>query len=454
MKTLDGQTIFTYMTGISDIYIEEAAYPQEIPTIQPSKPTLWQRMSDFFNHPVGVALICGVVAIGVLVGIVMAGRNPPPTPAGHDTSAESQASETTTPLESNIGPFSFSYEVEQNMLLPNQAFWVKAFILNLGDAFSYTDVTDSFYPSATLVHHDSETQITPTKTRTPNGNTSKTFRVEPSQSGEVLHYFTIPNDAPVGEYDLILTYDQYTKTFPSAITVVRNAINADGKLSAITLGKQTIDLVYQTTTQAYSNDPWLDEYLGSDGVIYSFLKDTYKLYYFKNLDIRGGKPEIIENITQEEAKAIADEFLLNYNMIPRLDAYKVEMSGNAKNGYFFQYEHYLGQTSTWYEVRIGVNHDGIIFSYYVAYWSENLPYITETDIEAAKARFFEKYPHLTSCYVHPSDGMLCIQHEEIVSAPMETDKEGNEIGCGHEHIFYTEIITPSKVDESETSNNG
>ena len=130
MKTLDGQTIFTYMTNLSDKFIEEAAYP--LPTShEPTsvKPSWWQKVGHLVNSPVGVALICGVVSLGILAGIVMAGRNAPPTPpvggtVSADTEADTEVESTTeyhpAPISSEAEALEAAkaYILSKNMKLP------------------------------------------------------------------------------------------------------------------------------------------------------------------------------------------------------------------------------------------------------------------------------------------------------------------------------------------------
>ena len=82
---MKGSTAFEKLTGISNQYIEEAA-EFSIPS-QRAASSRWERFSHFINSGWGVAMICGIVAIGVMAGILAASRAggpemPPIIPGG------------------------------------------------------------------------------------------------------------------------------------------------------------------------------------------------------------------------------------------------------------------------------------------------------------------------------------------------------------------------------------
>lgn len=73
MTTMSGFEIFEKITGINDRFIEEAA-EMPSPELAVVKTSRWERFSHFINSGWGVAMICAIVAVGVMVGIIAAGR--------------------------------------------------------------------------------------------------------------------------------------------------------------------------------------------------------------------------------------------------------------------------------------------------------------------------------------------------------------------------------------------
>ncbi len=87
MKRMNGFDIFEKMTNVNDKFIEEAAEMPN-PELAVVKTSRWERFSRFMNSGIGVAMICGIVAVAVMVGIIAAGRAggsvvPPIIPGGH-----------------------------------------------------------------------------------------------------------------------------------------------------------------------------------------------------------------------------------------------------------------------------------------------------------------------------------------------------------------------------------
>lgn len=96
---MNGLNAFRKITGISDDLLMDAALDASATTLRPKSRTP-SRLSGFFNSGLGVALICGVVAMGTLGAIVWAGHRPqtPPTPPV-TTTQETQGSESPTAEE-------------------------------------------------------------------------------------------------------------------------------------------------------------------------------------------------------------------------------------------------------------------------------------------------------------------------------------------------------------------
>ncbi len=84
---MKGDTAMKKLDLISDEYIREAEIPEDLDVIVTPKRGFWKGFSRFINSPVGVAILCAVVSLGVLFAVVMAGQNgwntpDPMTPAG------------------------------------------------------------------------------------------------------------------------------------------------------------------------------------------------------------------------------------------------------------------------------------------------------------------------------------------------------------------------------------
>ncbi len=84
---MKGDTAMKKLDLIRDEYIREAEIPEALDVIVTPKRGFWKGFSRFMNSPVGVAILCAVVSLGVLFAVVMAGQNgwdtpDPMTPAG------------------------------------------------------------------------------------------------------------------------------------------------------------------------------------------------------------------------------------------------------------------------------------------------------------------------------------------------------------------------------------
>jgi hypothetical protein len=73
---MTGYNAFKKITHISDTFIEEAAFDHEIvpAVILKPKQGFWASIASFFGSAAGVAVICGVISIGMITGITMLGR--------------------------------------------------------------------------------------------------------------------------------------------------------------------------------------------------------------------------------------------------------------------------------------------------------------------------------------------------------------------------------------------
>lgn len=73
---MTGFNAFKKITHISDTFIEEAAFDHEIvpAVILKPKQGFWASIASFFGSAAGVAIICGVISIGMITGITILGR--------------------------------------------------------------------------------------------------------------------------------------------------------------------------------------------------------------------------------------------------------------------------------------------------------------------------------------------------------------------------------------------
>ena len=68
---LNKKQIFDRLGEVDDAYVEESALPEETVIL----PTKRRRIvAAFFEKPVVVAAICGIVALGTMAGIIIAGH--------------------------------------------------------------------------------------------------------------------------------------------------------------------------------------------------------------------------------------------------------------------------------------------------------------------------------------------------------------------------------------------
>ena len=295
MKTLEGQTIFAYMTDIDDKYIEEAAYPMTAIQSVPQKISFGSKLSHAINHPVGVAVICGIVSLGVLAGIIWAGQNPPsgtpvtppvggtsdateanpedsldillPDTANAETSAATEAeteieteTEATTETETEIETeteamteaeaetesqteadtqasapildsspnFDFSFSIDDGGVLKRgQTYNIRTTITNTGEAFTYSGSSTDFFAEAILIYHsghayDGSGDADPYEIQgmfPMADDYMENIIVSTGQSRILTGVFHIPADAPIGQYDLNLSYKGEYTVYENAVSI-------------------------------------------------------------------------------------------------------------------------------------------------------------------------------------------------------------------------------------------
>ncbi len=459
MKAMSGFDIFEKMTNVNDKFIDEAA-EMPSPELAVVKTSRWERFSHFMNSGFGVAMICGIVAIGVMVGIIAAGRAggpvaPPISTEGqtdgisnHDTS-ESDTHETTetSPVDTlTLNAFSFEYDLSDNEILITEEIVVVTTIINNGEAFTYFGTKTDFSAQGEFIYSGDESIIIPCTARR-NTTSERTFTVETGQESSNRYTATFPVNVPGGTYHLRLYYQDTECIYENVLTVIKNDTTTEGKLTSVTIDGVTIPLTFQKTDTEYPLE--VDKYLGSDGVIYTFYSGTNILQSFSNGNLSGGTSGKTEKVSMADARAVADRILLEHSQIPDLAAYEVEEKSLTTGNYSFKYYHLVGSTRSLYRLSITINQNGDVFSFASDDWGENIPYITEADIEAAKIRLKEAHPEVQlEPYLDVLNGILYVGFEHIISIDppnAETNEAGDIIiggGCGfdHEHVFYQEEV--------------
>ena len=114
-------------------------------------------------------------------------------------------------------PFSFGYEpFISNPTPPGTHIYIETWVINEGTPFTYEGSSTGFAPTAALVHKESGYRI--------QGDYAVTddivrFTINPKDKGQAGQVFSVPLDAPVGVYDLELSYGGESATLPGVLTV-------------------------------------------------------------------------------------------------------------------------------------------------------------------------------------------------------------------------------------------
>ncbi len=458
MKAMSGFDIFEKMTNVNDKFIEEAAEMPN-PEVAVVKASRWERFSHFMNSGWGVAMVCGIVAIGVMAGIIAAGRATgpikPPISIGEQTDgisddkmSEHNTAETTetSPIDTQTPDiFSFEFELSDDEILITEEIVVVATIINNGEAFTYFGTKTDFSAKGEFIYSEDESIIIPCTARR-NTTSERTFTVETGQEGNNRYTATFPVYVPGGTYHLRLYYQDSECIYENVLTVIKNDTPIEDKLTSVTIDGVAVPLTFQRTET--ESQVKVDKYLGADGCIYTFYSGTDILRSFSNSDLSHGTPGASE-ISISDARAIADRILLEHSQIPNLAAYEVEEKNVTAGNYSFNYYHLVGSTRSLYRLSVTINQNGDVFSLKSEDWAENIPYITEADIEAAKIRLKEAHPEVQlEPYLDVVNGVLYVGFEHIISIDppnVETNEDGDiiiNIGCGydHEHVFYKEEV--------------
>lgn len=246
MKELN---ILTSLTNINDTWIDETAEMPVAVAVAPRR-SFWRRLSDAANSPVGVALICGVVALGVLAGIIAAGQNAPNTPtvnppAGGSVSNPSNQTEPsnsldlvppdTAEVEATLRPpltdsspnFDFSFTIDEGGVFKRGTTYnITTTLTNVGKAFTYSGSSTDFFAEATLLYHSGQTSAY----EHPIGyeiqgmfpitdDYVENYEVVQGKTANRTGHFIIPDTAPTGQYDLKLSYKGEYVIYENAVSI-------------------------------------------------------------------------------------------------------------------------------------------------------------------------------------------------------------------------------------------
>ena len=116
----------------------------------------------------------------------------------------------------HVDRFTFGYEKPDDAY-PGDTVYIPAQVTNEWDAFTYEGSSGDFAPAAALIHRQTQYKLDGTFDTTTDFGT---HTVEHWEVGNATQVFMIPADAPVGDYDLVLSYGGYSQTFERVLTLL------------------------------------------------------------------------------------------------------------------------------------------------------------------------------------------------------------------------------------------
>ncbi|MBQ9780453.1 MAG: hypothetical protein IJW00_05870 [Clostridia bacterium] len=210
---MKGSLAFEKLTGISDRYVEEAA-AFSVPEKKVAGSSPWERFNRFINSGWGVAMICCLVAAGVMTGIIAAGHMAGPEgPPAHGTDTEvATAAPDTHPT------FDFSYEMvdPKERYLYRETVGVTVTLVSKDPNVTLT-MANLFDFTPKLVPHgespDSENAIR------GQFNYDEVKHPENNESHMKIYdaFFEIPKGVWEGDYDLYCYFGEEYQRFPWAL---------------------------------------------------------------------------------------------------------------------------------------------------------------------------------------------------------------------------------------------
>ncbi|MBQ3508193.1 MAG: hypothetical protein IJA91_06555 [Clostridia bacterium] len=131
--------------------------------------------------------------------------------------------ETVPPVDTTDHPFSFGYMPFGGDPSVGSTLTLEAWVINEGEPFSFVGDPYSFMPTATLYHRMSGYTIIGYPP--PTGMEPRPCEVLTGQKGASSYDFRIPADAPMGEYDLVLSYGGAVRSYAEAVNIVDPTVN-------------------------------------------------------------------------------------------------------------------------------------------------------------------------------------------------------------------------------------
>lgn len=216
---MKGEILFEKMTNISDEYVTEAAMGEAYGNPRAERKD--GGPGRFLNSGWGVAAVCALVSVMVIVVLVRwGGAGAPIGPAGSTDTEEG----------ADHAQFTFSYHISDEngtpqataTMLPGDSFTVNATVTNNGLPFVYVGSSGGFCPDVRFVHYGEE------KNTVLHGGIFLstdvgTHLVETGEVGYGSYFVEVPVDAPAGSYDLILSYKNDEQVYTGVLTVEKEA---------------------------------------------------------------------------------------------------------------------------------------------------------------------------------------------------------------------------------------
>ena len=156
----------------------------------------------------------------------------------------------TYPPISTDHAFSFGYEAADAVVQPGGRTSISCWTVNDGAAFTYTGYPDKYAPTAYLLHRESSYVIRGT-TAPIEYDGQETITIMTGEiAGKVSYVFSIPADAPTGEYELVLSCLRNKQSFEGVLTVAEPTVEAPAVLSNLTMPVGS-EWLYEPIDEAY-----------------------------------------------------------------------------------------------------------------------------------------------------------------------------------------------------------
>lgn len=146
--------------------------------------------------------------------------------------------------------FSFGYEPFGGFAIPGDRISIACRTVNDGATFTFTGYPDTYAPVAYLIHSETGDMIRGDPAPVDYAE-RETITVNAGEiAGKATYLFSIPADAPTGEYDLELSYDGHRQTFERVLTVAVPTVIDPAVLYNLTMSIGS-DWLYEPIDEAY-----------------------------------------------------------------------------------------------------------------------------------------------------------------------------------------------------------